>query len=137
MVRVRILSSALFASIALACSPFGPDRERVVAALALGVPPVIEVEDTVQRGRSFSVTVRLRGGDCLEKGGITVDQNGSTAVVTPYQYKVEEDVCIARGLIYEQVASITFNTSGPATVIVRGRNRTEEIITLERSVVVQ
>jgi hypothetical protein len=137
MTRLILLGLGL---VVLGCSSLtGPGRERVIGTLEHhGDSVVVSVPDTVAAGEAFTVAVRTYGGGCMEKGDTEVEVRGLRATVTPYDIRVEADVCTAILKLFEHTATLHFEGAGTAEVVMRGRKEPEgEILTVGRTVVVR
>ena len=112
-----------------------PDFERIA----------IEVPDTVPVATAFTVSVTTEGGGCYRGGDTEVDVNGSTAIITPYDYSFYDgdggsaEGCPSILIRFEHIAQVTFDARGASTVVVRSRTEhfAPEIIEYEYAVWVE
>jgi hypothetical protein len=127
-----------------ACTHSAGRPERVPARLVLQADTArVELPDTVERGRPFTVTVTTFAGGCRrESAGTEVSVSGMRAEVRPYHSLVRSPVCTDDLLYMPHTARIRFDRPGIAIVRITGtRNRVDfgdppEPITIERRVVV-
>lgn len=143
---MRRIVTFLLASATLASCTHGAGRpERVPARLVLQADTArVEVPDTVERGRAFTVTVTAFAGGCRqESAGTDASVDGLRAEVRPYHYLRRSAACTDDLLLIPHTVRIRFDQPGTATVRVMGtRNRLDfgeppEPISIERRVVVR
>lgn len=124
------LALAVLASSTFSCSSgTAPEEEQRVGLIA-GFnqdDPRIQVPDTVDAGDSFLVEVSTYGNGCYRQGETEVEANGSSAVVTPWDYvDVSGRACPDILLEFLHQATIRFDLPGTRTVTVVGRERTSQ-----------
>lgn len=125
MNRLAPLLSAAVAVTVSACGVAEPLEDRLVGILVLedGAPAVV-VPDTVRAGVPFQVSVTTVGGACIRRDETDVEVDGATATVTPWdRFAIPRPGfgCLPSTATLDHTTSVTFPGSGPATVVVRGR----------------
>jgi hypothetical protein len=138
MLRVMLFG---FVALAMGCSSITYPEERVIGVITgfNADDPHVAVPDTVAAGESFAVTVRTYGGGCTRKGETETEIDGLRATVTPYDIQTRADICTDILKQFTHTASLRFNETGTARVVVRGRGHTPDgaLLTIERTVVVR
>jgi hypothetical protein len=138
-IMTRLLFFGL-AFVALGCSSIsGPDKEQVVGTIEhFSEPVMVQLPDTVAAGEAFAATVRTYGGGCTKKGDTKVEVDDLRATVTPYDFRVESNICTDILNAFQHTAMLRFQRAGTAEVVVRGRKQPgDEVVTVKRMVVVR
>jgi hypothetical protein len=123
------------------CEVVEPLEDRLVGILAErdGATDVA-VPDTVASGVPFVVSVKTVGGACVRKDETELELSGSTATVTPYdRYAIPRPGlgCLPTATAFDHATTVTFMTSGDASVVIRGREEgTNTILEFAYAVVV-
>jgi hypothetical protein len=138
----RVFPFGLVALVLGCDSLTGPEEKRVAGIIAGVNPddPHIVVPDTVQAGKAFTVAVRTYGlKGCVRKGETEIQAGDREAVVLPYNVKLAGDnACSDVMQVLEHTATLQFNRTGTARVVVIGRRAPqEELLLIRHEVVVQ
>ena len=117
-----------------ACGIFGPDEERVIGRIDSDSDPMFIVPDSVAVGQAFTVTVVTGGDSCYRNGDTEVRIEGNIAVVTPYDFRRNADVCFSLLQFFDHQATILFDVTGGAQVKLRASTLLGDPIELTRVV---
>jgi hypothetical protein len=141
---------ALFLAPAFACSspsspPTGEQTApgtrwvRVVGMVdSAGVAPgPLIVPDPVQARVSFEVTIATYGGSgCIHPAQSQVQQDVSSATITPYDSLAINPPCPPDWHRYARTLQLRFDAPGSATVSLQGRGFGSQLLTLPRTITV-
>lgn len=110
----------------------GDDWRRVIGVLDTDIAP-IEVPATIFADQPFTVTISTVGSStCTRADGATVDGEGNTATVTPWDNIAPEGSVCSRDLRpFPRNVTVTFESAGPATLRIRNRSSTGETAVVE------
>lgn len=99
---------------------------------------MVQIPDTVAAGEAFTATVRTYGGGCNKKGDTKVEVNDLHATVTPFDVRIESNVCTDILKVFQHTATLRFEKAGTAGVVVQGRKQPgNQVVTVKRTVVVR
>ncbi len=115
----KVLSLVVAGAVVGGCGIFGPGEERVIGAIDASVSDFFVVPDSAAAGQAFTVTVITIGDGCYQPGDTQVTVDGNVAVIVPYDIVKGYNACISVAISLEHQASLQFNTTGDAQVIVR------------------
>lgn len=104
-------------------APTGPEMEWVLAPVQLDSDgtPQVTVPDTVRAGENFTVVMETRWPDfCPESKKSEVETSGLTAKISPFFFVPSGPALCGQAVTHTtHGATLRFNDSGTATVIVR------------------
>lgn len=81
----------------------------------------LQLPDTVEIGAAFSVSLETYGDSCIRKGHVEVTEEAGAVVLTPYDYRdLEVPACDDILLTFRHEATLSLDTAGENTIVVRG-----------------
>ena len=111
--RPGILLLAVGAAAMPACVEDG--EYRVVGSLAYEP----EIPDTVTASVPVTMTFKTSGGGCHRGGDTEASVDGRSAVVIPYDFVMDWDVCELILQYFEHKATVVFDEPGTAQIVLR------------------
>lgn len=122
-----------------ACDVFEADDEVVLGTVFFhATPPSISIPDSVSAHTPFTVAVRTFGDGCYSFGRTETELDGMVAEIRPYDRRQTGEVCPAILVSIDHSVTLSFGSSGLATVrIIGSRAPGETEDTLEKNVVVR
>ena len=111
--RPGILLLAVGAAAMPACVEDG--EYRVVGSLEYEP----EIPDTVTASVPLTMTFKTSGGGCHRGGDTEVSVDGRLAVVTPYDFVTDWDVCNLILKLFAHKATVVFDEPGTAVIVLR------------------
>jgi hypothetical protein len=86
-----------------------------------GPHPWIDVPDAATVGIPFTVRIFTYGNGCISVHSTEVEMLGDTPVVTPYDRRRTEGVCIQKLCNFVHEARLSFDSPGKQLILFRGR----------------